>query len=68
VPRATPAATVRAIGEAAEAILRASETAPVLANQGLDIATEPPDVFAARLRRETAMWAEVIRARGITAE
>jgi tripartite-type tricarboxylate transporter receptor subunit TctC len=68
VPRATPPQTVRAIGEAAAAILRAPETAPVLANQGLDIATEAPDVFAARLRRETALWAEVIRARGITAD
>jgi tripartite-type tricarboxylate transporter receptor subunit TctC len=68
VPRATPPATIRAIGEMVEVVLRAPETAQSLAAQGLDIVNEPPDVFAARLRRETALWAEVIRARGITAE
>jgi len=66
VPRATPPATVRAIGEATEAVLRAPDNARTLAAQGLDILCEPPDVFAARLRRETALWAEVIRTRGIT--
>ena len=68
VPRATPVATVRAITEATEAVLRAPETARTLAAQGLDIVCEPPDVFAARLRRETALWAEVIRARNIAAD
>jgi tripartite-type tricarboxylate transporter receptor subunit TctC len=68
VPRATPPATVRAIGAAVEAVLRAPETAGMLGNQGLDIHAEAPDIFAARLRRETALWAEVIRTRGITAE
>jgi tripartite-type tricarboxylate transporter receptor subunit TctC len=68
VPRATPAATVRAIAEMTEAVLRAPETARTLSAQGLDIVCEPPDIFAARLRRETVLWAEVIRARGITAE
>lgn len=68
VPRATPAATVRAIGEAMEIVLRAPETSRMLAAQGLDIVCEPPEAFAARIRRETALWAEVIRARGITAE
>jgi len=68
VPRATPATTVRAVAEATEAVLRDPGTARGLAAQGLDILCEPPEVFAARIRRETALWAEVIRARGITAE
>ena len=68
VPRATPAATIRAITEMTEAVLRAPDNARGLAAQGLDILCEPPDVFAARLRRETSLWADVIRARGITAE
>ncbi|WP_237215585.1 Bug family tripartite tricarboxylate transporter substrate binding protein [Falsiroseomonas oryziterrae] len=68
VPRATPAPVVRAIAEATEAVLRDPATARSLAAQGLDIVAEPPEVFAARIRRETALWAEVIRARGITAE
>lgn len=68
VPKATPAATVSAIAAATEAVLRAPDNARTLAAQGLDIVCEAPDIFAARLRRETALWAEVIRARGITAE
>jgi tripartite-type tricarboxylate transporter receptor subunit TctC len=68
VPKATPAATIRAITEMTETVLRAPDNARGLAAQGLDVLCEPPDVFAARLRRETSLWADVIRARGITAE
>jgi tripartite-type tricarboxylate transporter receptor subunit TctC len=68
VPRATPAPTVRAIAETTEAVLRAPEMARTLAAQGLEVVCEGPDLFAARLRRETVMWAEVIRARNITLE
>ncbi len=68
VPKAVPAATVAAIGATVEAILRAPDNAQTLANQGLDVLCEPPAVFAARLRRETALWAQVIRERGITAD
>lgn len=66
VPRATPPATVQALAAAAEAILRAPETAASMVAQGLDVVCEPPDVFAARLRRESATWAQVIRDRNIT--
>ena len=68
VPKATPAPAVNAIAAVTEAVLRSPDNARTLAGQGLDIVCESPDVFAARLRRETALWAEVIRARGITAE
>jgi tripartite-type tricarboxylate transporter receptor subunit TctC len=68
VPKATPDGTVRAVAETTEAVLRAPDNARTLGGQGLDIICEPPDVFAARLRRETSLWAEVIRSRGITAE
>lgn len=68
VPKAVPAATVAAIGATVEAILRAPDNAQTLANQGLDVLCEPPEVFAARLRRETALWGQVIRERGITAD
>jgi len=66
VPRATPPAVVAALAETTEAILRAPETLATLTAQGLDIACEPPAVFAARLRSETAMWAAVIRQHRIT--
>jgi len=65
-PKATPADTVAALAEATEAILRAPATQATLTAQGLDIACEPPAVFAARLRRETTMWAGIIRDRRIT--
>lgn len=65
-PRATPPGVVAAIAETTEAILRAPETAATLTAQGLDITCEPPAIFAARLRTETAIWAAVIRERRIT--
>lgn len=65
-PRATPASVVTALAETTEAILRAPETAATLTAQGLDIACEPPAVFAARLARETTLWAAIIRDRRIT--
>jgi tripartite-type tricarboxylate transporter receptor subunit TctC len=68
VPRATPAATVMAINETVEQILRAPDNARMLGSQGLDIVAEKPDVFAARIRRETALWAQVIRERNITVD
>ena len=68
VPHATPAATVAAISATVEAVLRAPENAPSLLAQGLDVTCEPPEVFAARLRRETALWAGVIRERRITVD
>ncbi|RVT98743.1 tripartite tricarboxylate transporter substrate binding protein [Rhodovarius crocodyli] len=68
VPRATPAPVVQAISELTETVLRAPETAPVLAAQGMDVVCEAPAPFAERLKRETAMWARVIRERGITAD
>ncbi len=68
MPKATPAATVDAINAVIEEILRAPDNARTLANQGLHIVAEKPDVFAARIRRETALWAQVIRERNITAD
>ena len=34
--------------------------------QGLSVMIEPPDAFAARIKRETEMWAAVIKSRHIT--
>ena len=65
-PKATPPATVRALFEVIEGILRAPETARLIANQGMVVVAEPPEIVAARIRRESAIWAEVIRTRRIT--
>jgi hypothetical protein len=34
----------------------------------MEVVCEPPGPFAARIRRETALWAEVIRERNIRVE
>lgn len=39
-----------------------------LLTQGLSVMIEPPDVFAARIKRETELWAGVIKARNITVQ
>ncbi len=66
-PRATPPAVVEALHAACEAILREPATAERVRAQALDVVCEAPAIFAARLRRETAEWAQVIRDRNIAA-
>ncbi len=67
-PRATPPAVVRALSETMEAILRAPEAERSIVAQGMVVMAEPPEVLGARIRRESAVWAEVIRTRRITAD
>ena len=47
-------------------ILRTSTVQDKLTAQGLTVTIEPPDQFAARISRETALWAGVIKAQHIT--
>ena len=58
---------VEALHAACEAILREPATAERVRAQALDVVCEAPAIFAARLRRETAEWAQVIRDRNIAA-
>jgi tripartite-type tricarboxylate transporter receptor subunit TctC len=67
-PRATPAPVQEAIRAAAAAALRAPQAAEALRAQGMTLSEEAGDVFAARIRRETAEWAEIIRALDIRVE
>jgi tripartite-type tricarboxylate transporter receptor subunit TctC len=48
-------------------ILASREVQEKLEAQGLSVSLEPPEVFADRIRRETATWRELIRQRNITA-
>jgi tripartite-type tricarboxylate transporter receptor subunit TctC len=66
-PRATPKPVLDAIFAVTADVLRAKSLQEKLDAQGLVVKIEPPDVFAARIARETAMWAEIIAARNITA-
>ncbi|MBI0535278.1 tripartite tricarboxylate transporter substrate binding protein [Roseomonas sp. KE2513] len=64
-PRATPDATLAAIYAAIRAVLHAPATTASLEAQGLTITDEGLAEFGARIRCETATWAEVIRSRNI---
>jgi tripartite-type tricarboxylate transporter receptor subunit TctC len=49
-------------------ILRTSTVQEKLTAQGLTVTIEPPDEFAARISRETALWAGVIKYQHITVQ
>ena len=66
-PRATPKPVIDAIFAVTSDILASREVQQKLEAQGLSVSIEPPQVFADRIRRETATWRELIRQRNITA-
>jgi tripartite-type tricarboxylate transporter receptor subunit TctC len=66
-PRATPKPVLDAIFAVTSDILRSDDLQRKLAAQGLGVKIEPPDLFADRIRRETATWRDLIRQRNITA-
>ncbi|PWT75508.1 MAG: LacI family transcriptional regulator [Proteobacteria bacterium] len=66
-PKATPKPVLDAIFAVTKEILASPALQRKLEEQGLNVVIEPPDVFARRIRNETAMWRELIRARNITA-
>jgi tripartite-type tricarboxylate transporter receptor subunit TctC len=66
-PRATPKSTLDAIFAVTRDILKSEVLQQKLQAQGLSVKIEPPDVFADRIRRETAIWRDLIRQRNITA-
>jgi tripartite-type tricarboxylate transporter receptor subunit TctC len=66
-PRATPRPVVDAIFALTRDILQSQQVRGKLDAQGLAVKIETPDVFTDRIRRETAVWRELIRQRNITA-
>ncbi|MBK5961690.1 LacI family transcriptional regulator [Rhodoplanes elegans] len=67
-PKAVPAATRDALAAVTAEVLQTPAVQDKLAAQGLAVTIEGPEVFAARIRRETAVWAEVIRAHRIVSQ
>ncbi len=67
-PHALPARVRDAIFSLTSEILATPDLQKKLGAQGLSVTVEPPDQFAARIKRETALWASVIQARHITAQ
>jgi tripartite-type tricarboxylate transporter receptor subunit TctC len=66
-PRATPKPVLDAIYAVTRDVLASPALQQKLDAQGLVVKIEAADVFAARIRRETAIWADIITARNITA-
>ncbi|MDR3385395.1 tripartite tricarboxylate transporter substrate-binding protein [Cupriavidus basilensis] len=68
VPRATPAPVGQALYADVREVFSGKAVREELARQGMEPVASTPDVLAARIRQESASWAELIRARGIKAE
>jgi len=66
-PRATPQPVLDAIFTVTSEVLKSPALQEKLDAQGLAVTIEAPDVFAARIRRETAIWADIIVKRNIQA-
>jgi tripartite-type tricarboxylate transporter receptor subunit TctC len=66
-PRATPAPVVDAIFRVTSEILKLPVLQEKLQPQGLSVMNESSEEFAGRIRRETAMWRELIKLRNLTA-
>jgi len=67
-PRATPKPVLDAIFTVTNEVLGSAALQEKLDGQGLTVRIEASDVLGARIRRETAIWADIIRARNISAE
>jgi tripartite-type tricarboxylate transporter receptor subunit TctC len=67
-PRATPKPVLDAIFAVTSEVLGSAALQEKLDAQGLSVKIEAADMFGARIRRETAIWADIIRSRNITAE
>lgn len=67
-PAGTPAAIAEQLARDAADILAQPQVRERLSAQGMTQSTMAPAAFAQAMREETAMWAGVIKARGIRAE
>lgn len=67
-PHGIPVPTRDAIFTVTRDILSTQAIKDKLLPQGLTVTVETPDQFAARIARETALWARVIKARNISIE
>lgn len=66
-PKAMPKPMVDAVFNVTRDIMKSPALQEKLRQQAVSVMVEPPDVFAERIRRELAMWRELIQQRKITA-
>jgi tripartite-type tricarboxylate transporter receptor subunit TctC len=67
LPARTPADVVAKINAASLAALRTPELQNAVRDWGFDISGEGPAEFSARLARERARWADIVKSTGFTA-
>jgi tripartite-type tricarboxylate transporter receptor subunit TctC len=67
-PAGTPAPIIAKLHQQAIEIVRQPEMVAKFGKIGLDVAGDPPDVFANIIRTDTAKWAKVIKDAGIKGE
>jgi tripartite-type tricarboxylate transporter receptor subunit TctC len=68
VPAKMPASIVNRIRDAAIKAVALPDVQQVMSSQGLEVETSTPQDLAARIKRESAVWAGVIKDAGIKAE
>jgi tripartite-type tricarboxylate transporter receptor subunit TctC len=68
VPNGTRAAVVKRLHDEAVKAIARPDVQQLMAPQGLEPRTSTPQELAARIRKETATWAEVIQSAGIKSE
>jgi tripartite-type tricarboxylate transporter receptor subunit TctC len=67
-PHAIPTDVRDAIFAVTKEIMETPALQAKMLEQGLNVQIEPPDVLAARIKRETTLWAAVIKSRHIVAQ
>jgi len=68
VPTNTPATVVRRLRDESLKVIAIAEVQQALSRQGLEPETSTPQELAARIKSETATWAQVIKEAGIKGE
>ena len=68
VPARTPAYVINRLRDEAIRTVALPDVQKVMAAQGLEVETSTPQELAARIKRESAMWASVIKDAGIKSE
>ena len=68
VPAKTPGHVIRIMRDAALKVVALPEVQEAMSRQGLEIETSAPQALATRIKRESAMWAGVIKDAGIKSE
>ena len=68
VPANTPTHIVNRLRDESLKVIALSDVQQSLSRQGLEPETSTPQELAARIKRETATWAQVIKDAGIKGE